>query len=36
MGWADPVRDLVVYLTDRLVPTPAHLGGISDAVLAAS
>jgi CubicO group peptidase (beta-lactamase class C family) len=37
MGWADPDRDLtVVYLTDRLVPTPAHLGRISDAVLAAS
>jgi CubicO group peptidase (beta-lactamase class C family) len=36
MGWADPDRDLVVvYLTDRLVPTPAHLAAISDAVRAA-
>jgi CubicO group peptidase (beta-lactamase class C family) len=36
MAWADPARDLVVvYLTDRLAPTPAHLGAISDAVLAA-
>ena len=33
VGWADPARGLVlVYLTDRLVPTPAHLGAVSDAV----